>query len=129
MKPDRSLRYLVAVLAVLTALPWLMAASTNVLDTSVTVMDHAEKTSIGATALQLTSTSMAARQGVEIRAAPANSTGIIYVGNSDVTAGGTDATDGFALAAGERVFIPIDDPSKVYVIGSTTGLAVCWIAY
>ncbi len=115
--------------AFLLLVPWMLAASTNVLDTSITAMDHAEKTSIGATALQLTSTSFACRQGVEIKAAPANSTGIIYVGNSDVTAGGTDATDGFALAAGERLFLPIDDPTKVYVIGSTTGLAVSYICY
>jgi hypothetical protein len=104
-------------------------ASTNVLDTSVQAFDHGERTSIGATALQLTTTSFAARQGVEIRADAANGANFVYVGNSDVTAGGTDATDGFKLAAGERVFIPIDDPSKVWVIGSTTGLAVSWVAY
>ena len=62
--------------------------------------DHAEKTSIGATALQLLATSLPIQVGIEIKAAVANGAGIVYVGNSDVTAGGTDATDGFALAAG-----------------------------
>lgn len=90
--------------------------------------DHAEKTSIGATALQLLATSLPIQVGIEIKAAVANGAGIVYVGNSDVTAGGTDATDGFALAAGERLFLAVDDVSKVWVIGSTTGLAICWIA-
>lgn len=89
--------------------------------------DHQEKTSIGATALQLSATSVPLQVGIEIKAASANSTGIVYVGNSDVTAGGTDGTDGFPLAAGERLFVAIDDVSKVWVIGSTTGLAVSWI--
>lgn len=88
---------------------------------------HQEKTSIGATALQLSATSIQLQVGIEIKAAAANSTGIVYVGKSTVTAGGTDTTDGFPLAAGERLFLAIDDVSSVWVIGSTTGLAVSWI--
>jgi hypothetical protein len=88
---------------------------------------HQEKTSIGATALQLSATAIEIQTGIEIKAATANGSGIVYVGKSTVTAGGTDTTDGFPLAAGERVFLAIDDVSKVWVIGSTTGLAVSWI--
>jgi hypothetical protein len=90
--------------------------------------DHGEKTSIGATALQLVAASLPIQVGIEIRADAANGAAFIYVGNSDVTAGGTDATDGFKLAAGERLFLAVDDVFKVWVIGSTTGLAVSWIA-
>jgi hypothetical protein len=89
--------------------------------------DHGEKTSVGATALQLVAASLPIQVGIEIKAAATNA-GTIYVGNSDVTAGGTDATDGFPLAAGERLFLAVDDVFKVWVIGSTTGLAVSWIA-
>lgn len=89
---------------------------------------HQEKTSIGGTALQLSATAIELQVGIEIRADAANGANFIYVGKSTVTAGGTDTTDGFKLAAGERVFVAIDDVSKVWVIGSTTGLAVTWIA-
>lgn len=83
------------------------------------------KSSIGATALQLTATSTHLYNGVEIKADAANSTGIVYVGfSSAITAAAADGTTGFQLVAGESRFFEIDDPSKIYVIGSTTGLKV-----
>lgn len=88
--------------------------------------DHGSKASIGATALQLTTSTAVADKGVLIKASAANG-GIVYVGKSDVTAGGTEATNGYPLAAGEEVVIPCDTPSKIYVIGSTTGLEVFFL--
>lgn len=77
------------------------------------------KSGIWTTAVQLTST-YATTSGVYIKASSTN-TWIIYVGNSTVTRGTTDATDGFELSAGEGVFIKITDPTLIYVIYSTTG--------
>lgn len=89
--------------------------------------DHGSKSLIGATALQLTTSTVTADKGVLIKAAAANGGGIVYVGNSDVTAGGTDATNGYPVAAGEEVVIPVDTPSSIYVIGSTTNLEVFFL--
>lgn len=74
------------------------------------------KSWIDTTAVQLTSTKNTT-SGVYIKASSVN-TGIVYVGNSTVTRGTADATDGFELSAWEGVFIKITDPSLIYVIGS-----------
>lgn len=88
--------------------------------------DHGSKSSVGTSAVQITTTSIVAKKGVTVKAANAN-TGIIYVGNSDVTNGSTDATDGFELANGESIFIEIDNANKVYVIGSAASQKVFWV--
>ena len=90
---------------------------------------HGSLGSIGATALQLTATSRKLAQGVTVKADAGNAGNFIFVGLIGVTAGiSAPTTDGFKLAAGQEIEIPIDDPSKIYVIGSTTGLAVSWVA-
>ena len=48
----------------------------------------------------------------------AGNTGTIYVGPSDVTAGTTPATDGWPLAAGEEIFLPLADPRTVFAVAS-----------
>lgn len=93
---------------------------TRIGDDSLTRFDHGRKSAIGTSAVQLMATSTHAPRGVQIKAALTNS-GTLYVGNSDVTAGAADATDGFPLAPGDALFIPVDDPSKVYLIGSAIG--------
>jgi hypothetical protein len=84
------------------------------------------KSAIGATALQLTSSPTSCQSGVLIRADKAN-TGTVYVGPAAVTAGTADATDGFPLAAGDIIFIPVVDASLVFAIGSATGQRVFWM--
>jgi hypothetical protein len=93
---------------------------TRIADESVHAFDHGRLSSIGATALRLTTIEKRAAKGVEIKAAVTN-TGTLYVGNSDVTADAADATSGFPLHAGDAIFLPVDDPTSVYLIGSTTG--------
>lgn len=85
--------------------------------------DHGRKSGIGTTAVPLVATSIDATRGVQIKAA-ADNAGTVYVGNSDVTADAADATDGFPLAAGEGLFVPLRDPSDVYVLGSEAGQKV-----
>ena len=90
---------------------------------------HGSLASIGATALQLTSTVTPLKRGIVVKASPGNANGtIVYVGKSTVTAGvAAPTTDGFPLSPGDSVSFETDDASKVYCIGSTTGLSVGWI--
>jgi hypothetical protein len=61
-------------------------------------------------------------KGVTLRASPSN-TGVIYVGMQ-----GLKTTTGFSLPAGEKVEIPVDDPSKVYVVADAAGQGYSWLA-
>jgi len=85
------------------------------------------KSSIGTTAVQLTSTSTRCVHGVLVLADPDNS-GDVYVGREGVTAGTADATDGVRLRPGDAIEIEIDEVTKVYVIGSAAGQKVFWAA-
>ena len=88
--------------------------------------EHGRKSSISTSAVQITANSTTAEHGVLVKAANDNS-GIVYVGNSDVTNDTTDATDGFELGAGESIVVPVDNANKVYVIGSAAGQKVFWV--
>ena len=72
------------------------------------------KSSIGTSAAQLTTTHVHAKRGVQIVADSGNSVSV-YVGISTVTADSADATDGFPLAAGESVVVPVIAPTTIYV--------------
>jgi hypothetical protein len=86
------------------------------------------KSSIGATAVQLTST-QDVTSWMYIKASASN-VWIIYIGNSTVTAWSADATDWFELSAWEGVFIETNNPSLIYAIYSTTGGRVsCQLIY
>lgn len=98
--------------------------STN---TAKTAFNTGSKSSIGTSAVQITASSIATVLSVLVKAAN-NNTGIIYIGNSGVTAGTTDATDGYELAGGESVTIEVDNVNKLYAISSTTGQKVYWTA-
>lgn len=98
--------------------------TTNLVQTSFFT---GSKSSIGTSAVQIITSSTPVKVGVTVKAAD-NNTGTVYIGNSTVTAGTTDATDGFELAGGESVTIEINDVNKVYAISSTTGQKVYWTA-
>lgn len=89
--------------------------------------DHGSNQDIDTTAEQITSTSFACKFGVTVKADITN-TGIIYVGNSDVTASGTAATDGFPLSAGETLTLEVNNPNLLYAIASTTNQKIFWSA-
>lgn len=91
----------------------------------VATYDHGSNLDVDTTAEQLPS--QAASFGVTVKAGSAN-TGIVYVGKSDVTAGTTDATDGFPLDAGESITLPLNNANLIYVIGSANNQKVYWIA-
>ena len=63
-----------------------------------------------------------AANGVTIKALAAN-TNPVYVGNSGVT-----TSNGYELAAGEAVFLEVDDLAKVFVDVTTNGEGVSFLA-
>jgi len=59
--------------------------------------------------------------GVNLKAATTNG-GVIYVGSGlNVTPGTTAATDGYPLAAGQELYVPVDDLTTIYAVASATG--------
>lgn len=90
-------------------------------------LDHGSNLDIDTTAEQITTTSFACKFGVTLKADITN-TGIIYVGNSDVTAGTTAATDGFPLSAGETLTLEVNNPNLLYAIASANNQKIYWVA-
>jgi len=90
-------------------------------------LDHGSNRDIDTSAEQITSTSFACKFGVTLKADMTN-TGIIYVGNSDVTAGTTAATDGFPLSAGETVTLEVTNANIPYAIASANNQIIYWVA-
>ncbi len=82
---------------------------------------------VGGTAVQLFPVGAKVIKGVQLKADAAN-TGIIYVGsNSGVTAAAADTTDGFPIAAGEGIFIPIEDITRLWIIASVAAQEIYWL--
>lgn len=102
------------------------AGELEVVEGPATSFDHGSNRDIDATAEQITTTSVVPKFGVLVKADAAN-TGILYLGNSDVTAGTTAATDGMPLSAGESVLIKIDNVNKIYAIGSAANQIAYWM--
>lgn len=82
--------------------------------------------SIGATEKQLVVASTPALVGVLIRADKSN-TSDVFVGNTGLTAGTVDATDGLPLSPGEPITIEIDDANKIYLRSTSSGQKVYWV--
>lgn len=90
-------------------------------------MDHGSNLDIDTSAEQITATSFACKFGVTLRADTTN-TGILYIGNSDVTAGSTAATDGIPLSPGDSLFLPVSNSNIPYAIASANNQKIYWVA-
>lgn len=118
---------------ILNLLPSLISGAENPLTTiskSVGItgtFDTGGNSDVDTTAEALTATSFTCTQGVMITAAEDNS-GLIYIGNSDVTAAAADSTTGIPISGGESLFFSADDPSSIYVIASAVNQACFWLA-
>jgi len=99
----------------------------DVTSSVTSTLDHGSNRDIDTTAEQITSTSFACKFGVTVKADITN-TGIIYIGNSDVTAGSTAATDGFPLSAGETLTLEVNNPNLLYAIASANNQKIYWVA-
>lgn len=97
------------------------------INSAPSTFDHGNKSSIGTTAVQITTASIVARHGVTVIAASDNPSRIV-VGNSDVTSRTADATDGAELEPGASILVPINNANKVYVraASGSTG-RVSWL--
>jgi|TARA_R100001163_G_C5060384_1_gene197202 hypothetical protein len=85
------------------------------------------KTSIGTTAVPITTRELNASRGVQIMASTTNSV-TVYIGPKGVTAGTSSAdTDGYPLAAGEAVVVPVIEPSKIYAITASSTAAISYM--
>lgn len=84
------------------------------------------KSSIGTSAVQISSTSVVASSGITIRSALANSA-TIYIGPSGVTANTAAATDGIPLNPGESISMPLNNLNLLYVIATATGQEIFWM--
>ena len=82
--------------------------------------------SIGTSAVQIHSGSIAATTGVTIRCSTLN-TDLIYFGISTVTANTTAATDGVPLKPGESITMPVTNINLIYGISPTAGQKVFWM--
>ena len=89
--------------------------------------DHGSNLDIDTSAEQITSTSFACKFGVTVKSAVDN-TDTVYIGNSDVTAGTTAATDGFPLEPGESITLPVNNSNLLYAIGAAANQKVFWSA-
>lgn len=100
---------------------------TRVSDETVHGFHHGRVAAVGVSAVALGAAADRLAKGVQLRAGEAN-TALVYVGGPDVTAGSTPATDGFPLAAGEALFVPIDRIDKLYVVAEAADQDVYWFA-
>jgi hypothetical protein len=83
---------------------------------------------VGTSAVRCSTNTNKLAKGVQLRASPEND-GIIFVGHGQhVTPGDVTATDGFPLAAGEGVFLPISSADKVWLISDTAAQKVFLLA-
>lgn len=80
-----------------------------------------QKTVTTAGTAEALASTQALASGVFVKALAAN-TGDIYVGNSDVA-----AANGFVLAAGDLVFIEIDDLATVFIDAAENGEGVSYL--
>ena len=87
---------------------------------SAVLADQVAVTSAG-TAVPLTDESTSLTSGVRVKAL-ADNTGTVYVGDENVA-----AATGYPLAAGEEVFVEINDLATVYVDAAEDGDAVAYL--
>jgi len=80
------------------------------------------QTTVGTTAVQITTTVTVAVFGICIKADDGN-TGNVFIGEAGVT-----TSNGFKLAPGEAITIEIDFPEKLYAIADAADQKVHWLA-
>ncbi len=100
---------------------------TRIGDETVNSFRHGRTSNIGTTAVALVGTTVDATKGVQLRAADSN-TATVFVGHSNLTTDTSDATDGFPLKAGEALFVPVNDASKIFAASTVASQKLFWFA-
>ena len=80
--------------------------------------------SVGTSSEVLDSATASKKAGKGIHIKNTHASQNLFVGNSTVT-----STGGFELGPDESVFLEIDDPSTVYVVGSGASTTYTWLSY
>lgn len=87
------------------------------------------KSSIPANAVPLTASGVILAQGVQIFT-DRSINGTVYCGyHPNITAAGSDHSTGFPLASGDSLFLPVNDPTSIFVLSSPSGQKVYWIGF
>jgi len=95
--------------------------------TTITGNIKTGRKTVGLATVQLTTDgSLTTEKGIQIYADISNS-GIVYVGNSDVTANSSDTTDGFPLDPGNSFLVPIRHPYRLHLVSNVTNSKVWWM--
>lgn len=81
------------------------------------------QTTVGTSAVQVTSSDIGCVQGVTVRAAAANA-GTVYIGNSS----GVTTSTGFELGAGQAEFFAVEKVDLLYAIASEASQSISWKA-
>tara|TARA_R110002020_G_scaffold169435_2_gene358598 strand:+ start:2777 stop:3073 length:297 start_codon:yes stop_codon:yes gene_type:complete len=85
------------------------------------------KTGIGTTAVPITSQNLNASRGVQVSASTANTVSV-YIGPQGVTAGtSSELTDGYPLAAGEAIVVPVIEPNKIYAVTASSTATISYM--
>jgi len=100
---------------------------TRIGDETVNSFSHGRTSGIGTTAVPIADSDAPVTKGVQVRAADDNAAAV-YVGGSGVTTDTADTTDGYPLAAGETLFVPVNEVRKVYVRSTVANQKVFWLA-
>lgn len=107
--------------AAYTHVPILVDAKGQALVSLPSAVYSGQKTVTAAGTAEALASSQALLSGVYIKALAGN-TGAVYVGNSAVA-----AATGFVLAAGDLVFLEIDDLATVYIDAAENGEGVSYL--
>jgi hypothetical protein len=83
-------------------------------------------------AVQLTANSIKVNRGVLVRCPgakdPTANTKPVWVGLKGVTPDSTQDTGGMPVVPGSSLFVPIDDPSELYIVSTVASQDIAWLA-
>jgi hypothetical protein len=86
---------------------------------------------VGVTAVQLTPQSFQAEKGILIRAPgtddPTPNTVPVWIAQTDTVTADSTGSGGYPLAPGESLSLPVNDPSKIYIISSAADQTIAWM--
>lgn len=82
---------------------------------------HVGSATVNQTPVQLVGPGYIAYSAVELAADSTNSD-VVYIGHANVS-----SSNGYPLAAGEKLKLKVTDPSKIWLIGGDDGQVVKWL--
>jgi hypothetical protein len=82
------------------------------------------KLAVGTNPVQMPDSKHGVYHAILLKADQANAAETIYVGSGSHVS----ADNGYPLAAGDELALSIDNPSKIWVVGSAQNLNIHWIA-